>query len=191
MADQFDHITDKLRGFIARQHIFFVGSAAAGTRVNITPRSTDDLRITGPNEAMFLDRTGSSNETAAHMLADGRLTLMMCATDGPPLILRLYGTGRALRYDSAEFAEAWAAHFGGGEVPHTARQIFVQTIDLVQTSCGYGVPLFEFQRERPSLANWAASKSPEDIRDYWQRKNAVSMDGLPTGLLDDAGVDEA
>lgn len=188
MAEQFPSITEKLDGFIARQHIFFVGTAATGTRVNVTPRSTVDLRITGPNEAMFLDRTGSSNETAAHMIADGRMTLMMCAVEGPPMILRLYGTGRMVRYDTPEFADLMAWHFAGADT-HAARQIFIQDIDLVQTSCGFGVPMFEFQRERPSLVNWAGSKTEDDIRAYWAKKNAVSMDGLPTGLLDGDGVE--
>lgn len=184
MAKQFPHLSDDLADFIRRQQIFFCGSAADDTRVNITPRPTEYLRITGPNEALFLDLTGSSNETAAHMLADGRMTLMFCAYAGPPMILRLYGTGRRVARNEAEFDALWAQHFEG-DVPVNARQIFVQSFDLVQTSCGYGVPLFEYQKERPSLRNWAADKSPEDIRAYWEKKNVTSMDGLPTEILKD------
>ncbi|GAA3861144.1 pyridoxamine 5'-phosphate oxidase family protein [Celeribacter arenosi] len=184
MADQFDQLSHKHQDFITRQHIFFVGSAAPEARVNITPRSTEHLRIAGPAEVLFLDLTGSSNETAAHMRADGRLTLMFCAFEGPPLILRLYGRGRAVRYDAPQFATLWETHFGG-EIPKAARQIFVQSIDLVQTSCGFGVPAFQYERERPALRNWAAKKSRAEIESYWREKNVTSIDGLPTGLFDD------
>ncbi|ALI55441.1 pyridoxamine 5'-phosphate oxidase family protein [Celeribacter marinus] len=184
MAKQFDSISDTLRAFVERQHIFFCASAAQDTRVNLTPRSTDSLRITGPNEALFLDLTGSGNETAAHVIADGRLTLMFCAFEGPPMILRLYGRGRVVHRDAPEFTPLFAQHIGG-DIPVNARQIFIQDIDLVQTSCGYGVPLFEYTRERPALRNWAADKSDADIRAYWGEKNRTSMDGLPTGVFDD------
>ena len=182
MAEQFVSITEKLRSFIERQHVFFCASAAEDTRVNVSPRPTEYFRLTGPNEAMFLDLTGSGNETAAHMLADGRMTLMFCAFDGPPMILRLYGRGRVVGRETPEFSALFEAHIGG-DVPRNARQIFVQDIDLVQTSCGYGVPLFEYKQERPGLRNWTAQKSDADIRAYWHKKNRTSMDGLPTGLL--------
>lgn len=116
------------------------------------------------------------------MLADGRLTLMFCAVSGPPLILRLYGRGRSVQRDTPEFAELFDMHICG-DIPINARQIFVQEIDLVQTSCGYGVPLFEFKQERPALRNWAAERSEADIREYWDEKNRTSMDGLPTGVF--------
>ncbi|WP_417244272.1 pyridoxamine 5'-phosphate oxidase family protein [Celeribacter sp.] len=184
MAEQFDSISDKLRAFIERQHVFFCGSAAQDTRVNLMLRSTEYLRLTGANEALFLDLTGSGNETAAHMIADGRLTLMFCAFEGPPMILRLYGRGRVVHRDAPEFTTLFAQHIGG-DIPVNARQIFVQDIDLVQTSCGYGVPLFEYSRDRPALRNWAADKSEADIRAYWDEKNTTSMDGLPTGVFGD------
>lgn len=186
MADQFTSLSDDHAAFIARQHIFFCASAAQGTRINLTPRSTELLRVTDSNQALFLDLVGSSNETAAHMLADGRLTFMFCAMAGPPMIMRLYGTGRAVHRGTTEYDALLTKYFE--EEPVNARQIFVLDIDLVQTSCGYGVPMFDFTRERPSLKNWASSKTVEEIEAYKRKKNLVSMDGLPTGLQPDDGL---
>lgn len=180
MAEQFTSLSEDHAAFIARQHMFFCASAAEGTRINLTPRSTELLRVTGPNEALFLDLVGSSNETAAHMIADGRLTFMFCAVAGPPMIMRLYGTGRTVHRGTDAYQALIATHFDAE--PKNARQVFVLDFDLVQTSCGYGVPLFEFQRDRPSLKNWAEAKTPEEIEAYKRKKNMTSMDGLPTGL---------
>jgi hypothetical protein len=103
------------REFIARQHMFFTASAAAGTHINLSPRSTDTLRVIGDNCVVYLDRTGSGNETAAHLLADGRLTIMFCAVEGPPLILRLYGRGRVLKRGGEEYLQLLATEFGNAE----------------------------------------------------------------------------
>jgi hypothetical protein len=183
VAKQFPSIDDRLADFIARQRIFFAASAANGTRVNVSPRGTDTFRQLGPNQVCYLDRTGSGNETAAHLLADGRLTLMFCAFEGPPQILRLYGHGTVLHRGSAAYEELLASAFDGREVPG-ARQIVVLDIDLVQTSCGYAVPLFDFREDRPTLDRWAESKGEDGLRDYRREKNSRSMDGLPTGLGD-------
>jgi len=163
--------------------VFFVSSAAAGARVNISPKGLDALRVLGPNSVAYLDRTGSGNETAAHLLADGRLTLMFCAFEGPPNILRLYGRGRILHRGGAEYVGLLASKFGGVEPPG-ARQMVELAIDLVQTSCGYGVPQFGYVGERPSLINWAEAKSEAELEAYRHEKNERSIDGLPTGLLD-------
>ena len=96
MAKWFNRIEPPLREFIERQHMFFTASAAAGTRINLSPKGSNSFRVLGPNAVAYLDQTGSGNETAAHMRADGRLTIMSCAFDGPPMILRLYGRGRSL-----------------------------------------------------------------------------------------------
>ncbi len=183
MAREYPSLTPELRAFIARQHIFFAATAAAGTRVNVSPRSTREFRVIGDNEICWLDLTGSGAETAAHLRADGRLTIMFCAFDGPPSILRLYGRGEILHRDSEEFARVLATYFGD-ERPVGARQIVRLAVDLVKTSCGYGVPAFNYRQERPSLDNWAANKGPQGIADYWREKNAVSMDGLPTGIVE-------
>ena len=183
MAKQFESIDDRLRDFIARQHIFFTASATGSSRVNVSPRETLCLRIISPNTAIYLDRTGSGNETSAHMKADGRLTMMFCAVEGPPIILRLYGKGRIVHRTSAEYRELLHTHYADEE-PLGARQIVWLDIDLVQTSCGFGVPFFTYKGERPSLDQWANAKGPDGIEDYRREKNVRSMDDLPTGLFD-------
>lgn len=181
MAKDHPALTQHQRDFIARQHMFFTASAAAGTRINISPRSTDLFRVLGDNAACYLDRTGSGNETAAHLLADGRLTIMFCAVEGPPLILRLYGRGRTIARGSDEYAELLASQFGAEE-PLGARQIIRIDFDLVKTSCGYGVPLMEYQAERDTMDRWAEAKGPEGLAAYQREKNVTSIDGLPTGF---------
>lgn len=133
MGKQFGCLEAAHIAFIQRQKIFFNASAASGGRVNVSPRDTKSLRILDPNTASYLDLTGSGNETAAHLLADGRLTLMFCSFEGPPSILRLYGSGRVVRRGTEEHASLLAAHFAGNETPG-ARQMIFFTIDLVQTS---------------------------------------------------------
>lgn len=181
MAKQFPRIDPAHREFVARQHIFFAASAAPGARVNMSPRGTDALRLLGDNAACYLDETGSGNETAAHLLADGRLTLMFCAFQGPPMILRFYGRGRVLLRGTAEYRALLASAYDGQETPG-ARQIVHQEIDLVVTSCGFGVPLFEHVGDRPTLRRWAASKGEAGLDEYRAEKNMVSLDGLPTGM---------
>lgn len=181
MAKDYPALTAHIRDFIGKQRIFFTASAAVGTRINISPRSTDCFRLLGDNAACYLDRTGSGNETAAHLLADGRLTIMFCAVEGPPLILRLYGRGRVIARGSEEYTELLASHFAGKE-PLGARQIVRLDFDLVKTSCGYGVPFFDYSGERDTMDRWAEAKGPDGIEAYWQDKNLVSMDGLPTGM---------
>lgn len=188
MAKQFPEISPALREFILRQRMFFTASAATTGRVNVSPRGTDMLRVLGPNTVIYLDLTGSGNETAAHLRATGRLTVMFCAFEGAPMILRLYGTGRVLRRDSPDYARLLAAEFGGVE-PVGARQMVRLDIDLVQTSCGFGVPLFDYAGERPTLARWAEAKeSQEGLEAYRRLKNSHSIDGLPTGLFEEDPV---
>lgn len=181
MAKEYPALTPHHRDFIARQHFFFTATAAAGTRINISPRSTDQFRVLDDNAALYLDRTGSGNETAAHLLADGRMTIMFCAVEGPPLILRLYGRGRVIVRGSGEYAGLLAGEFGGKE-PLGARQMVRLDFDLVKTSCGYGVPLMAYEGERDTIDRWSEAKGPEGLVDYWAEKNMESMDGLPTGF---------
>lgn len=183
MAKQFPRLEPHHHRFIADQHMFFTASAAATGHVNVSPRSTDMFRVLGGNDVLYLDRTGSGNETAAHLRANGRLTIMFCAVAGPPLILRLYGKGRVIHRHSAEYAALLADHFGG-EAPLGARQMIRLDVDLVQTSCGYGVPLFDYQAERPQMDAWARAKGEDGLLDYWLEKNQTSLDGFPTGLMD-------
>ena len=181
MGKQYTSIEPQHREFIERQHIFFTGSAAAEGHVNVSPKDAASLRVLNENRVAYLDLTGSGNETAAHLRATGRLTIMFCAFEGAPLVLRLYGRGRVLLKGTPEYAELLSSAFANHERPG-ARQIIVLDVDLVQTSCGFGVPEFTWVGERPNLDRWAENKGEEGIRDYWRRKNALSIDGLPTGI---------
>jgi hypothetical protein len=190
MATDYPALDAKLKDFIARQHIFFTATAAAGTRINISPRPTDCLRVIGDNAAIYLDKTGSGMETAAHTLHDGRITFMFCAFDKPQMILRLYGRGRAIMRGSDEYAALLAEHYGSEELTG-ARQIIRNDFDLVKTSCGYGVPFFEYQGERDTLDRWADNKGADGILEYRAQKNVVSMDGLATGYRPETASEPA
>ena len=178
VAKQYSEITDRLARFIEAQQLFFVGTAARDGRVNISPKGLDSLRVVSPTRVVWLNGTGSGNETAAHLLDTPRMTIMFCSFVREPLILRLYGTAAAVHPGEAEWDEL-AALF-----PPLlgARNIFVLDVDLVQTSCGYGVPLFDFVGQRDLMDSWAAKKGPDGLRKYQREHNLVSIDGLPTGL---------
>jgi hypothetical protein len=182
MGKQFASIEAPHREFILRHRIFFTASAARDGRVNVSPKDGAALRILNERRVAYLDLTGSGNETAAHLGADGRLTLMFCAFEGAPVILRLYGQGRVLPRGSAEYGELLAFAFDHEPRPG-ARQIVVLDVEMVQTSCGFGVPLFSYVGERTNLDQWAAGKGETGLRDYWEKKNSTSIDGLPTGIL--------
>lgn len=137
--------------------------------MNVSPREIAALRIIDDNTALYLDRTGSGNETAAHVLADGRLTIMVCSFSGPPQIMRLYGNGESLGWETAEFEELIARYYDG-KTPLGTRKIMRLRFDLVQTSCGFGVPLFDYQGERAAIENWHENKGPNGIRSYWKEK---------------------
>lgn len=176
MAKQFERIEEAQRRFIERQKVFFTGTAAADGRVNVSPKGLDSLRVLGANRVAYLDLTGSGNETAAHLLASGRMTLMFCAFEGPPMILRLYGRGRTLARGTPDYAELlplWAPE------PLGARQIVLLEVDLVQTSCGYAVPLMDYREDRPNLGRWAAARTEQELEAYRRQHNARSIDGLP------------
>lgn len=180
MAKQFDRIDDRLRAFIEEQHIFFVGSAAPGGRVNVSPKGMDSLRVMGPNRILWLNLTGSGNETAGHLLQANRMTLMWCSFTKRPVILRAYGTARAVHPRDADWAELLAefpAHPG-------ARQIFDMDVELMQTSCGYAVPFMDYAGERDTLVKWTEDKGEDGIRAYWDEKNTQTIDGAPTGIHD-------
>ncbi|MBU1174203.1 MAG: pyridoxamine 5'-phosphate oxidase family protein [Alphaproteobacteria bacterium] len=179
MAKFFKALDDKLNAFIAEQNVFFVASAPAkGGHVNLSPKGGDTFRLLGPNRACYLDLTGSGNETAAHLIDNGRLTIMFCSFIRLAQILRLFGTGRVVGKKHPDW-DGLCALFP--DYPGR-RQIVVIDIDLVQTSCGYQVPLMDFAGERDTLAKWAESKGPEGLIAYRSEKNALSLDGLPTGI---------
>ncbi len=173
-------LSDELRTFLLAQPCFFVATAPLGGhgRVNLSPKGLDTLRVLGPRECAYLDLTGSGNETSAHLLENGRMTLMACSFGERPRILRLYGTGSVHLPESARWADLRPL-FGPGE---GARQIVSLRIERVQTSCGYAVPRMEFQRHRPTLDRWAAAKGSEGLAAYRAEHNTASIDGLETHL---------
>lgn len=178
MGKLFSDLDAERAAFIAAQPMFFVATACADGRVNCSPKGMDTLRVLGPRQVAYLDLTGSGNETAAHVQADGRLTLMWCAFSGPPKILRTYGRGRVVFADQAEWSEL-SPRF---PVLAGARQIIVQRIESVQTSCGFGVPRMELAGERDQLVRWAESKGDDGVATYRREKNVRSLDGLPTNV---------
>jgi hypothetical protein len=185
MGKQFTSIEANHLEFIGRQRIFFTASAAADGRVNVSPKDGASLRVLNSNQVIYLDLTGSGNETAAHLRANPRLTMMFCAFEGAPLILRLYGQGKVLPRRSTAYSELLASEFAGVEPPG-ARQIVSLGVDMVQTSCGYGVPRFDFVEERSTLLRWAEARGESGLEQYRRQKNARSIDGLPTGILEAA-----
>ena len=180
MAKLFDSITEELQKFIANQQMFFVGTAPLDStgHVNLSPKGLESFRILSPHKVAYLDLTGSGNETSAHLQENGRITFMFCAFEGAPSILRLYGTGKTILPNNSEWESLYSQF---PEIPGT-RQIIVAEIERVQTSCGLSVPLYEFQEQRESLVQWAAKKGELGIKEYHQKKNIVSIDGLATPL---------
>lgn len=179
MGKRMDHIREDHQQFIENQKIFFVATAKADGRINLSPKGNDSFRVLGPNRVMFLNLTGSGNETAAHLQEDDRITVMFCAFDGKPLILRLYGKARAYH----EYDEGWPEYIDLFPAMTGARQLIDIEVDLVQTSCGMSIPYMDYVEDRELLTDWADKRGRDGIRDYWQEKNTVSLDGEPTGIL--------
>jgi len=170
-------IDDEAQRFIEAQRIFFVASApldAAG-HVNLSPKGLDTFRILGPTTVAYVDFNGSGVETIAHLKENGRIVLMFCAFQGPPDIFRLYGHGRVVEPHAPEFA-ALAQSFPTCE---NARSIIVVEVTRIKDSCGYGVPLFNYEGEREQLQAWARNRGPERLKAYREEKNRHSIDGLP------------
>lgn len=180
MAKLFDCITEELQQFIAAQQMFFVATAPLSStgHVNLSPKGLDSFRILSPHRVAYLDLTGSGNETSAHLQENGRITFLFCAFQDAPRILRLYGVGQTVLPHTSDW-EQWSHLFP--EIPG-ARQIIVAEIDRVQTSCGMGVPLYHYQGQRDALVQWAYKKGDQGLQEYWQQKNWVSIDLLPTPL---------
>lgn len=173
----YTEITPKLARWIERQPLFFNASAPLGGQghINLSPRGLDSLRIVDPNQVAILDLTGSGNETASHLAENSRLTVMFCAFEGEPQILRLYGEGEVIAPGGRDWAELRGLF--AEDIPGV-RQIFRLLVTRVQTSCGYGVPLMEFQAQRERILDWATEKGEDGIRQYQRETNAVSIDGL-------------
>lgn len=179
MAKRFPALEPQHDAFIRAQKVYFVATATVDSRVNLSPKGLDSLRILAPNRLLWLNLTGSGNESAAHVRSHPRMTLMWCAFDEPPVILRVYGTARSIHPRDADWSachDLFPNHPG-------ARQIFDLTIEEVQTSCGFGVPLMDAATDRPTLNQWAEKKGTAGIQQYWIDKNQRSIDDLPTGIF--------
>jgi hypothetical protein len=178
MAKQYDHINSRIKKFIEAQKMFFVATASENSRINLSPKGMDTFRVLDEKRVIWLNLTGSGNETAAHLEADGRITMMMCAFEGAPMILRIYGKGSVIHPKH----EKWSELIGlfpdlGGK-----RQIIDVEVEMVMTSCGMSIPLYDFKGERRELDDWAKGKGEDGIKDYWKEKNEKSIDGLPTRI---------
>jgi Pyridoxamine 5'-phosphate oxidase len=169
-----------LTAFIKTQQLFFVATAAPDGRVNLSPKGLDSLRVLSDAKIIWLNLSGSGNETAAHLREHPRMTLMFCAFEGEARILRVYGNAKALHPHDPE----WTGLLQHFPAMAGSRQIFELEIDLVQTSCGTGVPEMQFVSQRGSseLLPFYDEMGTEGVRAYWNRKNAVSLDGKPTGI---------
>ncbi len=178
MGKKYDLISPRHKEFIERQKIFFVATAAPQGRVNLSPKGMDTFRVVDENRVVWLSVTGSANETAAHLQESPRMTIMFTAFEGDPKILRLYGEARAIY----EGDERWDELAGLFPPLPGVRQIFDMRVDLVHTSCGMSVPLYDYVGEREDLNRWALKKGEEGIRSYWRERNSVSIDGKPIDM---------
>jgi len=177
LGTEFQEIDERLQQWMQRQQLFFVATAplAADGLVNCSPKGLDTLRVLGPKRIAYLDLGGSGIETVAHLRENRRITIMLCAFEGPPKIFRFYGKGRSVSADDADFITLLK------EFPPqaTVRNVIVVDVDRIIDSCGYGVPEYEFRKHRESLPNWATSKTDEELQNYRRDNNSESLDGLP------------
>jgi hypothetical protein len=178
VAEQFERLEHEHVQFIGRQQLFFVGTAGTEGRVNISPKGMDSFRVVAPDRVAWLNLTGSGNETAAHVLENGRMTILFCSFERQPLIMRLYGVARASHPRDQRWRELEQLFpdYPGG------RQVFEMDLDLVQTSCGYAVPHYQYQGERDTLVKWSEKRGQSGIETYWRERNGVSLDGKDTGI---------
>ena len=176
MGKVYDRIDGKLAEFIRKQHMFFVGTAPdePDGHLNVSPKGLDTFRILGPNSVAYLDLTGSGIETVAHLRQNGRVTIMFCAFEGRPLIVRLYGRGRVVEPGDGDW-DALVARFP--EYPGV-RSVVVVEVERIADSCGFAVPLYEYQGERSQLIDYAEQKGAEGLEEYKALKNRSSIDGL-------------
>lgn len=173
MADFYSQLDEKIQDFIRRQQIFFVATAPAEGRINLSPKGMETFSIVSNTQVLYMDLTGSGNETAAHIMEDPRITVMFCSFDTQPLILRLYGKASVILPSDGRWDEVRSSF----EIIPGVRQIFQIDIDSVQTSCGYAVPLMDFKEHRQTLRKWAEKKGDEGIHQYQLSKNCKSIDG--------------
>ena len=177
MSDRHRSITPEISTWIREQRMFFVATApsALDGHINVSPKGGDSFRVLDPLEVVYQDFTGSGAETAAHVRENGRIVVMFCAFEGPPKIVRIHGHATLIEVEDpgyAEFVKLFPAN------PGTRAFIHIR-VDRVSDSCGYSVPLYQFQSQRETLDRWASKKTPEGLKAYRAAKNRQSMDGLP------------
>jgi hypothetical protein len=181
MGKVYDGIDDKLRTWIGKQPVFFVGTAPqdADGHINVSPKGmAGTFAVLGSHRVAYLDYFGSGAETVAHLHENGRIVIMFCAFEGPPKIVRLHGKGRVVLWDEPEFAQL-RKEFGKDRT-HGQRSIIMVELDRVADSCGYSVPRLDYVADRDILDLHQLKKPPEYYDEYWDVKNAASIDGLPT-----------
>ena len=173
MGKMLTEITESLKIFIENQKMFFVGTARNEGSINVSPKGMDTFRIIDSNKIVWLNLTGSGNETAAHLKENDRMTIMFCSFEEKPLILRLYGTASIYHKNDSDYKNhinLFPEHIG-------ARQVIIMKVEKVQTSCGFAVPFMEFKEERSQLTSWSKKKGEDGIQQYWKDKNNKSIDG--------------
>lgn len=177
MGKEYTEIDARLQKWLARQRLFFVATAplAAAGLVNCSPKGHASLVVLGPKSLAYVDIGGSGIETVAHLRENGRIVIMLCAFEGPPKILRFYGTGRVIEWHDEQFPELLAQF---PEQP-SARNIVVVEVERIRDSCGYGVPLHDFKCDRDSFRNYYKDKSAADLEELRHTHNETSLDGLP------------
>lgn len=179
MASFYTEVTPEIKSFIEAQKIFFVATAADEGRINLSPKGLDTFRVIDNNRVLWLNLTGSGNETAAHLLKNNRMTVMFCSFEGKPLILRLYGNAKMYHERDSEFKE----YIDLFPKISGTRQIVEMRVESLQTSCGYAVPFMDFKDERRQLNSWAEKQGEERLQNYRKEKNSKSIDGFETGLI--------
>ena len=180
MGKFFSELAPGHQEFIQNQQIFFVATAPKEGRINLSPKGYQSFLVLGPNQVAFVNLVGSGNETAGHLLEDKRITVMFCAFEGNPLIMKIYGRGRSIHPGQPDWNELDARF-----PPHPGkRQIVLIEVESVQTSCGEGVPLFDYVQDRNNLLQWAINKGEQGVANYQDKNNRLTIDGKPTGLPD-------
>ena len=180
MSKRHEDITPEISTWIREQRVFFVATAPRGLdgHINLSPKGGDSFRVLGPLEVVYQDFTGSGAETAAHARENGRIVVMFCAFQGPPKIVRIHGHATLITVEDpryAEFVELFPTN------PGTRAFVHIR-VDRVSDSCGYSVPLYQFQSQRETLDRWASKKTPDGLKAYRAAKNRQSIDGLPALL---------
>ena len=173
-----DKITSRIKKFIEAQKMFFVATSPKNGRISLSPKGMDTFRVLNENRVAWLSLTGSGNETSAHLLDDNRITIMFCAFEGAPNILRLYGKAKEILPNDPE----WNGLISLFPKLAGTRQIFDVTIESTQNSCGMSIPFYEYKEERNQLIDWIDEIGESGVKQYWKDKNRTSIDGLDTKL---------